>query len=152
VLSFTRLFEVTEEREPSVWEISEGTNIPYEVVEDVLRYTQPVSGFEDQLDPESAASRCSAPSYEADTVVAEVMKEELSKIFDIVLSDVEKYVLRSRFAPACSMHRKDLALRLGVNIQEIINIEKSAYRKVRQYFTENGLDFHDFLPSQSPQT
>lgn len=145
VLSFSNLFEMTNHRAPSVSEISSNTQVPPDIVEDILYFSTPLFEFDDRFETPNAYIQNSLASYDEDCVVHNVMKEELEKILELVLTEKEKYILRVRFYSNSHITKEQIARHLNMTVNQIIHIERTAYKKLREYFAEHNLDFHDFI-------
>ena len=145
VLSFTKLFEANNNREPSVTEISLNTGISEDIVEDVLRFSKPVSEFDDKWGVSDDG--CSEPltSHSGEVMIGSLMNQELSKIFRLILTEKEHYVLSSLFCEDVRVTKKRLSQILHISVPQISAIEKEAFAKVREYFLTHNIDYRDYL-------
>lgn len=150
VTSFARLFEINNERSPSVKEISESTGIKPAIVEDILRFITPFSEYDDKLVTLDTAEQnpgMGARSFDSDYIVSKISQNEFQDIVERILTDKEKMVFYACLYSDFSVEKQELSLRLSVNIEELKNIKKGACKKLQSYFAEHNLDFQDFLPN-----
>lgn len=145
VLAYSRRFELTRGRTPTVEEISEETEIPPEIVCEVLAFGTPVSQYSDVSVYYHGADKCIMEDDGPEAVTSDIMRDQFHSILDDVLTAEERYVIVALFFSDDHPNMDEVALRLGTNRFRVKKIKDGAYQKIRDYFEKRKIDYRDFL-------
>lgn len=146
VLSFVRYFEMTEGKEPSIEEISESTGVSQEIVQDTLFFCCPTSRYRDVSAYLYGSDEEADPQDEGQCITSDLMKQNLRRILDLVLTEAELRVIDGLFFGNERISERTLASFLQMTPSSLNKTKYRAFQKIEAYFERHGIDYRDFFP------